>query len=248
MSGSNCCFLNCIQISQEVGQVVWYSHLFKNFPHLVVIHTVKGFITVNEAEVLEFSWFIYDPTNDGNLTSGSSAFSKSSLYIWKFLVHLLLKPSLGHFEHYFANMWNECHCEVVWTFFGIALLLDWKLTFSSPVATAVFSKFADILSTALSAASSFRIWNSSAGIPSSSLALFVVMLPKAHLTSHSRMSALGKWPHHCGYLAHSVLFFFVYFFCVFLPHLINLFCFCPLSCSSFHEIVPWQLQFSWRDL
>ena len=145
MSGSNCCFLNCIQISQEVGQVVWYSHLFKNFPHLVVIHTVKGFITVNEAEVLEFSWFIYDPTNDGNLTSGSSAFSKSSLYIWKFLVHLLLKPSLGHFEHYFANMWNECHCEVVWTFFGIALLLDWKLTFSSPVATVEFSKSTDIL-------------------------------------------------------------------------------------------------------
>ena len=147
MSGSNCCFLNCIQISQEVGQVVWYYHLFKNFPHLVVIHTVKGFITVNEAEVLlGFSRFIYDPTSVGNLISGSFAFSKSSLYIWTFLVHLLLKPSLGHFEHYyFANMWNECCCEVVWTFFGIALLLDWKLTFSSPVATVEFSKSTDIL-------------------------------------------------------------------------------------------------------
>ena len=85
-----------------------------------------------------------------NLTSGSSAFPKSSLNIWEFLVHVLLKPSLEHFEHYFANMWDECNYVVVLTFFGIAFLWDWnELTFSSPVATAEFSKFAGILSVAL---------------------------------------------------------------------------------------------------
>ena len=89
MSSSNCCFLTCIQISQEVGQVVWYSQLFKNFPQFVVIHTVKGFGIVNEAEVdvfLELSCFFNDPTDVGNLISGSSAFSQSSLNIWKFTV------------------------------------------------------------------------------------------------------------------------------------------------------------------
>ena len=82
--------------------MVWYSHLFKNFPHFVVIHAVKGFSKVNEAEVdvfLEFPCFLYDSINVGNLISGSSAFSKSSLYIWKFSVHILLKPSLKDFEH-----------------------------------------------------------------------------------------------------------------------------------------------------
>ena len=107
MFSSNCCFLTCIQITQKPGQVVWYSHLFKNFPQFVVIHTVKGFGVVNEAKVdvfLEFSCFFYDPTDIGNLVSGSSVFLKSSLNIWKFLVHKLLKPSLENFEHYFARM------------------------------------------------------------------------------------------------------------------------------------------------
>ena len=107
MSGSNCCFLTYIQISQEAGQVVWYSHLFKNFPQFVMIHIVKGFSVVNEAEVdvfLELSCFYYDPKDVGNLIFGSSAFSKSSLNIWKFLVHILLKPSLGNFEYYFASV------------------------------------------------------------------------------------------------------------------------------------------------
>ena len=103
MSSSNCCFLTCIQVLQETGKVVWCSHLLKNFPQFVVIHTVKGFSTVNGAEVdgfLEFPCFFCDPTDVGNLTSGSSAFSKSSLYIWKFSVHVLLKPSSKDFEHY----------------------------------------------------------------------------------------------------------------------------------------------------
>ena len=85
--------------------MVWYSHLWKNFPEFVVIHTVKGFNVVNKTEVC-FSGilFFYDPANDGNLISGSSAFSKSSLTIWKFSVHVLLKSELENFEHYFASM------------------------------------------------------------------------------------------------------------------------------------------------
>ena len=95
MSCSNCFFLTCIQISQVAGQVVWYSYLFKNFQQFIVIHIVKGFGIVNEAEVdvfLELSCFSYDSADVGNLISGSSAFSKSSLNIWKFSVYILLKP------------------------------------------------------------------------------------------------------------------------------------------------------------
>ena len=100
MSGSNCCFLTCIQISQEAGQVVWYSHLLKYFPQFVVIHTVKGFGIVNKVEVdvfLELSCFFDDPTDVDNLISGSSTFSKSSLNNWKFMVHVLLKANLENF-------------------------------------------------------------------------------------------------------------------------------------------------------
>ena len=87
--------------------MVWYSHLFKNLPQFVVIHTVKGFGIVSEAELyvfLEFSCFFYDPTGVGSLVSGSSTFSRFSLNIWKFSVHVLLKPILENFEHYFASM------------------------------------------------------------------------------------------------------------------------------------------------
>ena len=106
MSGSNCCFLTCLQISQDEGKVVWYSHLLKNFLQFA-IHTVKGFSIVNEAEVdvfLEFSCFFYDPMDAGKLIFGSSAFSKTSLNIWKFTVHKLLKPGLENFEHYFISV------------------------------------------------------------------------------------------------------------------------------------------------
>ena len=105
MSSSNCCILTYIQISQEVGQVVWYFDLFKNFPQFNVIHTVKGFGIVNKAEVdvfLELSCFFSEATGVGNLISGSSAFSKSSLNIWKFMVHILLKPSMENFEDFFS--------------------------------------------------------------------------------------------------------------------------------------------------
>ena len=113
VSNSNCGFLTWIQISQEAGQVVWYSHLFQNFPELVVIHTVKGFGIVNKAEVdifVELSCFFDDLSNVGNLISGSSTFLKSSLNIWKFTIHILLKPGLENFEHYFTSVPPvQCH-------------------------------------------------------------------------------------------------------------------------------------------
>ena len=115
MSSSNCCFLTGMQISQEAGKVVWYSHLLKNIPQFLVIHTVKGLGIVNKAEIegflfvclfvcfLELSCFFDDTVNVGNLISGSSAFSKTNLNIWKFTVHVLLKPGLENFEHYFPS-------------------------------------------------------------------------------------------------------------------------------------------------
>ena len=133
---SNCCFLTCIQMSQEAGQVVWYYHFFKNFPQFIVIHTVKGFGIVNKAEIdvfLEHSWFFHDPVDVGNLISLSSAFSKTSLNIWKFMVHLILKPGLENFEQYFASVWDECNCVLVWALFGIAYLWDWNENWPFPV-------------------------------------------------------------------------------------------------------------------
>ena len=137
MPDSSCCFLTCIQASQEAGQVVWYSHLLKNFPQFAVILTVKGFSIVNEAEsrcfsgiLLPFLW----SSGCWQFDLWFPAFSISSLDIWKFLVHvLLLKPSLENFEHYFASMWDECNCVVVWAFFGIAFLWDWNENGHFPV-------------------------------------------------------------------------------------------------------------------
>ena len=107
--------------------MVWYFHLLKNFPQFVVIHTVKGFGIVNKAEVdvfLELSCFFDDPLDVGNLISGSSAFSKSSLNIWKFTVNVLLKPGLENFEHYFVSLGDACNCAVVLAFFCLAFLWD----------------------------------------------------------------------------------------------------------------------------
>ena len=108
MSGSNCCFLTCVRISQEAGKVLWYSYIFKNFPQSLVIHTVQGFGLVSKAEVdvfLELSCFFDDPTDVGNMISHSSAFYKFSLNIWKFSVQVLLKPRLE----------NECEMSaIVW--------------------------------------------------------------------------------------------------------------------------------------
>ena len=133
---SNCWLLTCTQISQEAGQVVWYSHLFQNFPQFVVIHTVKGFDIVNKAEIdvfLELSCLFNNPVDVGNLISGSSAFSKSHLNIWKFMVHILLKPGLKNSKHYFTSVWGESNCTVVWAVFGIAFLRDWNENWPFPV-------------------------------------------------------------------------------------------------------------------
>ena len=135
MSGSNCCFLTCKQVSQEVRDIIWYSHLFKNFPQFLVIHRVKGFSVVMKqgrhfsGSLLFFLW----ATDISNLIPNSSAFSKSSLYIWTFLVHIQLKPSLDDFELYFASMWSKYNCELVWTFFGIILLWDWNENWHFPI-------------------------------------------------------------------------------------------------------------------
>ena len=128
----------------------------------------------------------------GNLIS--LAFFKSCLYICKFSVHILLKPSLKDFEHYLAHMWNECSCVVVWAFFGIVFLWDWNENWPFPVVCGhcwVFQICWHNECNTLTA-SSFRIWDSSDGIPSPPLALFIVMLPKALLTSRSGMSD-SRW-------------------------------------------------------
>ena len=152
-SSSNCCFLTCIQISQEAGQVVWYSHLFQNLPHFVVIHTVKGLGVVNKAGVdvfLKLSCFFNDPVDVGRLISGSSAFSKSFwisgssrfTYYWSLAWRILGITFLGvRWVQLYGSLNILCHC--------LSWGLEWKLTFSNPVATAEFSTFAVTLSAAL---------------------------------------------------------------------------------------------------
>ena len=175
-----------------------------------MVHTVKGFGIVDKAGIdisRELSCFFDDPEDAGNFISGSSAFSKTSLNIWKFTVHILLKPGLKNFENYFTTMWDECNCAVVWAFFGIAFLRDWNKNWPFPVLWPLLSfQIHWHIECSTFRASSFRIWNRSAGTPSLPLALFVVMLPKAHLTSHSRMSGLGEWSHYRDYLGYEDLF------------------------------------------
>ena len=161
-----------------------------------MIHTVKGFGIVNKAEIdvfLELSCFFDDPIDVTNLISASSAFSKSSLNIWNFIVHIQLKPGLENFEHDFISVWDECNCAVVWAFFGIAFLWDWNEHWLFPVLWPLLS-FPNLLAYWVHTftASSFWIRNSSSEIPSPPLALFGVLLPKAHLTLHSMMSG-SRW-------------------------------------------------------
>ena len=148
---SNCFFLTCIQISHQAGQVVWYSQFFKNFPQFVVIHTVKGFGIVNKAKVDVF------------LELSTLLMIRQILVIWSLVplpflnpaltsgilqLMYLLKPGLENFKHYFTSMWDEWNCAVVWH--CLSLGLEWKLTFSSLVANAEFSRFGGIVSAALS--------------------------------------------------------------------------------------------------
>ena len=146
----------------------------------------------------------------GNLISHSSAFSKSSLNTWNYIVHVLLKPTLENFEHYFARMQDECNCISVWTFFGIAFLWDWNENWLFPVLWPLLSiQNCWLIECITLTASSFRIWNSSSGIPRPPLALVTVMLPKTHLTSHYRMSGSTWLIIHHRYLGHEDLFYIV---------------------------------------
>ena len=145
---------------------------------------------------LEFSCFFFDPTKFGNLISGFSAFSKSSLCIWNFYIHILLKPSLETFKHYFASMWDECNCVAVWTFFGIAFLWDRKENWSLPVLWLLLS-FPNLVLYWVQHFNSkaFRILNSLAGIPSPLLALFIWLCTP-------RCLKVCDWIHHHAYLGH----------------------------------------------
>ena len=152
MSSSNCCFLTCIQVSQEAGWEFPWEFPSLVFPSLLEFstvyydHTVKGFGIVNKAEIdvfLELSSFFDDAADVGNLISGSSAFSKTSLNIWNFTVHVLLKPGLENFKHYFTSMWDECNRAVVWAFFGIAFLWDWNENWPFPITCSLFCRITD---------------------------------------------------------------------------------------------------------
>ena len=228
MSSSNSCFLTCIQISQVAGQVVWYSHLLKNFPQFVVIHTVKDFDIVNKAEIdvfLELSCFFNDPMDVGNWylvhlpflnptwTSGSSQFMYCWSLAWRIVSITLLACEMRAIVQWFEHSLSL-------PFFGIGMKTD---LFQSCGHCWVFQICWHIECSTFTA-SSFRIWNSSAGIPSPPLALFIEMLPKAHLTSHSRMSG-SRWVITPSWFSGSWRSF-LYSFCVFLPPLLNIFCFC----------------------
>ena len=147
--------------------MVWYFHLLKSFPVCCDTHS-QSFSIVNEAEVdvfLELSCFFCDPTDIGNLISGSSAFSKSSLNIWKFLVHILLKPNLENFQRYLASMWNECNCAIVWTFFALHFFgIEMKTDFFQSCGHWWVFQICWHIQCSTFIASSFRIWNSSSGI------------------------------------------------------------------------------------
>ena len=168
--------------------------------------------------LFELSCFFYDPVDVGSLISGSSTFSKSSLRIWEFSVQVLLKPGLENFEHYFTSVWDECNCAIVWAFFGIGMKTD---LFQSCGHCWVFQICWHIECSTFTT-SSFRIWNSSTGISSPPLGLFIVMLSKVHLTSHFSMS----FGDHTIVIIWVMKILFVQFFCVFLPPLLNIFCFC----------------------
>ena len=160
------------------------------------------------------------PTDVGNPISGSSAFSKSSLHGWKFRVHVLLKPGLENFEHYFTSLWDECTCAVAWAFFGIAFLWDWNEDW--PLSRLVATSWVFRICYANTfTASSFRIWNSPTGIPSPPLTLFGVKVPEAQPASQPSQPAshaarqppsipgclaLDEWSHHHDYLGQEALF------------------------------------------
>ena len=197
MSRSNWCFLACIQASQEAGQVLWYSHLFQNFPPFIVIHTVKGFGIINKTEVdalPEFFCFFYDPKKNLAIwtliplpflntacTPGSSQVMYWGSLAWRFFSITLLECEMTAMVQWFEH-------SLTLPFFGIGIKTD---LFQSCGHCWVFQVCWHIECSSLTALS-FRIWNSLTGISPPPLALFIVMLPKAHLTSYYRMSG-SRW-------------------------------------------------------
>ena len=193
MSSSNCCFLTCIQVSQEAGQVVWYSHLLQNFPQFIMIHTVEGFGWVNKAEIDFFFWnslaflmiqqmfeiwsLVSLPFLKPAWTYGSSQFMYCWSLAWRILSITLLACEMSVIVQWFEH-------SLVLSFLGIGMKTD---IFQSYGHCWVFQIFWHIACNTFTE-SSFRIWKSSTGIPSPLLALFIMMLPKTHLTLHSRMS------------------------------------------------------------
>ena len=225
MSNSNCCFLTWYTFLRR--HVRWSSiPVSLRIFQLVVIHTGKGFGVVSKAEdvFLELSCFLFGPADVGNLISGSSAFSKTSLNIWKCMYCWSLSWRILSITLPVCEM-----SEIVWSFehslalpfFRIGMKTDlfqfcghfWVFQICWHIECSTFT------------ASTFRIWNSSTGIPSPPLTLFIVMLPKAHLTSHSRMSG-SRWVITPSWLSGSWRSFFVQFFCVFLLPLLSYFCCC----------------------
>ena len=251
MSSSNICFLTCIQISQEEGEVVWYSHLFQNFPQFFMIHTFKGFGIVNKAEIDVFFWnclaflmiqqmlAIWSLVSLPFLKLAWTSWSSQFMYCWSLAKRILSITLLACEMN--AIVWSFEH-SLVLPFFGIGMKSDlyqscgqcWVFQICCHIECRTFT------------ASSFRIWNSSTGIPSPPLALFIVMLPKAHLTSHSRMSG-SRWVFTPLWLSGSWRSFLynssVYSCHLFLSLLLLLgpYHFCPLLSPSLHEMFPWYL-------
>ena len=179
-----------------------------------------------------------DTMDVGNLISGSSTFSKSSLYIWKFLVHILLMPSLEDFEHDLCSLWNECNCVVVWIFFGTAFSgIGKKTDFFQFSGHCWLFQICWCIECNTLTASSFRIWNSSAGILSPPLALFTVIFLKAHLTLHSRMSD-SRWVIPSSWLSGS-LRSFLYSSSVYYCHLLLVSSASVRSIPFLSSVVPW---------
>ena len=134
MSVSNCCFLTCIQVSKKPGKVAWYSQLFKNFPQFLVIHSQRlSYSQIKQKWTFFWNSLAFSMIHRYWQFDFLFLFSKFSFYIWKFLVHILLKPSLKDFEHFLASMWKEYNCMVVWTFFDITCLWNWDENFPFPV-------------------------------------------------------------------------------------------------------------------
>ena len=257
IQGSNCCFLTCIQISQESGKMVWYTHLFKRFPEYYDPHSQSLWCSWWKrcrCVSLEFPSFLYDPANVVILVFSSSSFSKPSLDIWKFLVHMMLKPSMQNFKHDLTSMGDECNCLMVSTFFNTTLFGNWDEDWSFPVLWPQLG-LPDLLKNWKKAS----WWHLALGFwialleSSHPLALLTAVLPKAHLTCSPERLALGGWSHHCSNPVHLDLL------CTVLPCILSissrslqcLLCLhslWPLLCPSLGRIFPWYLWFSQSDL